>query len=93
MDEACETDTLGGWCSALLDESTLAILSATWTIVRATSADLHLILVTPDGTSSDRVIDSDVRSGSDRSAIAGDGVLHLAYQKIDGGLYDQLVRP
>lgn len=52
-----------------------------------TATELRLILVQPDGTSAERVVDGDVQSGLFCSAVTDAGAVHLAYRKADSGIY------
>ena len=82
-----------GWCSALLPDGRLALFVYAGIGVPVTSTGLRLLLVATNGTYTDRIVDSDVQSGIACSAVADAASVHLAYRKMDDGLYYQRVVP
>jgi hypothetical protein len=80
-----------GWCSTVFGDSTLALFVYAGIGVPVTATGLRMLLIAPDGTYTDRLVDGDVQSGIPCSAVADGGSVHLAYRKPDDGLYYQRV--
>ena len=75
------------WCAAAFADGTVALFVYAGVGMPVTATELRLILVRPDGTSTERVADGEVESGLFCSAVTDADSVHLAYRKPDGGIY------
>jgi hypothetical protein len=77
------------WCAAPFADGAVALFVYAGVGMPVTATELRLIVVRPDGTSTDRSIDADVESGLWCSAVTDATSVHVAYRKPDGGIYYQ----
>ena len=75
------------WCAAAFADGAVALFVYAGVGMPVTATELRLILVQPDGTSTERSVDGEVESGLFCSAVTDATSVHVAYRKPDGGIY------
>ncbi len=75
------------WCAAAFADGAVALFVYAGVGMPVTATELRLILVRPDGTSTERSVDGEVESGLFCSAVTDATSVHVAYRKPDGGIY------